>query len=419
MPLLPRHLTSALNEYLETFRLVILGGARQTGKTTLVREQLGLSPAARLNLDLAETLALAREDPVGFVNGLPSPVVVDEFQRAGEGFLLAVKQRVDLDNTRGQFLLTGSANYLAARGMTETLAGRAGRAVLWPLSMGEKLGIRESFLDRLFEPAGWPPRPSPIARADLADAILMGGLPEVVTLGLTGRRRHLWFSSYVADVVSREALRSIAEIRMDDELRSLLRLLAARTSAELVISDLANDAQLARQTTSNYLALLQALYLVVQIPAWSRNVTNQVKRRPKVIVTDTGLAADLCAVRESDFAATADGRAAGALFETFVTTELLKQASWSERTVDVFHFRDRSGPEVDLVLEDRHTGQVAAVEIKLTATPLTRQARHLAMLRDRLGESFTMGVLVHAGSHSLPFGPRLWAVPVSALWHDG
>jgi predicted AAA+ superfamily ATPase len=419
MPLLARHLTSALNTYRETFRLVILGGARQTGKTTLVREQLGLPQQARLSFDQSATLALAREDPDGFVNGLPGPVAVDEFQRAGEGFLLAIKHRVDRDNTRGQFLLTGSANYLAGRGTTETLAGRAGRAVLWPLSMGERLGIRESFLDRLFEPASWPPRPRPVARADLVDAILLGGFPEVVTLGLTGRRRHLWFTGYVADVVSREALRPMAEIRLDGELRNLLRLLAARTSAELVISDLANDAQLSRATTSNYVSLLEALYLAVQIPAWSRSVTNQVKRRPKVIVTDTGLAADLCTVRESDFAVTADGRSAGALFETFVTTELLKQASWSERTVDVFHFRDRSGPEVDLILEDRHTGQVAAVEIKLTATPLTRQVRHLAMLRDRLGDSFTTGVLLHAGSHSLPFGPRLWAVPVSALWHDG
>ena len=416
MPLLDRHLAGEVNDLMGTFRLVILGGARQTGKTTMAREQLGLAPTARLSFDDQLTLSQAVEDPVGFVDSLPSPTVVDEFQRAGPGFLLAVKQRVDRDNTRGQFLLTGSANYTAGRGIAETLAGRAGRAVLWPLSMGERQGVRESFLDRLFEPADWPPRASPIARADLVEAILMGGFPEVVTQGLTARRRHGWFSGYVADVVSREALRPMADIRMESELRTLLRLLAARTSNELVISDLSNDAQLSRPTVANYVSLLEALYLVVQIPPWSRNITSQAKRRTKVIIADTGLAGDLCSVRTSDFAATADGRIGGALFETFVATELLKQAGWSERTIDLFHYRDRAGPEVDVVLEDRHTGQVAAVEVKLTATPMSRQARHLALLRDRLGDSFTIGALVHAGTQTVPMGRRLWAIPVSALW---
>jgi uncharacterized protein len=417
MELLDRHLASEVNDLMRTFRLVILAGARQTGKTTLASGRLGTASAARLSFDDSSMLHRAEEDPVGFVDGLPTSTVVDEFQRAGSDFLLAVKLRVDRDSTRGQFLLTGSANYMAGRGVAETLAGRAGRAVLWPLSMGERLGVRESFLDRLFEPETWPPRASPIARADLVDAILLGGFPEVVTQGLTGRRRHAWFSGYVADVVSREALRPMADIRLESELRALLRLLAARTSNELVISELANDAHLARPTTANYISLLEALYLVVQIPPWSRNITSQVKRRSKVVIADTGLAADLCSVNSSDFAVTADGTAAGGLFETFVTMELLKQAGWSERTVDLFHYRDRSGPEVDLVLEDRHTGQVAAVEIKLTATPLARHARHMALLRDRIGESFTCGVLVHAGSQVLPLGSRLWAVPVSALWH--
>lgn len=286
--------------------------------------------------------------------------------------------------------------------------------------MGERLGVRESFLDRLFEADAWPPsRASPIARADLVDIMLTGGFPEVVTQEFTGRRRHTWFGSYVADVVSKEALRPMAEIRLEAELRGLLRLIATRTSGELVLSNLANDAQLARATTANYVSLLEALHLVVQIPAWSTNITHQVRRRPKVVVTDTGLAGDLCAVRHADFQVTADGRFSGPLFETFVTTELLKQAGWSQRTIDPFHFRDGSGAEVDLVLEDRQTGRVAGVEIKLTGTPMTRQVRHLALLRDRLGPRFTVGVLVHAGTQTLPMGPQLWAVPVSALWSTG
>jgi uncharacterized protein len=107
------------------------------------------------------------------------------------------------------------------------------------------------------------------------------------------------------------------------------------------------------------------------------------------------------------------------LFETFVITEVLKQATWSERSVDLSYFRDRDGAEVDLIAEDRRTGELAGLEIKLTSTPTARHAKHLMMLRDKLGSRFTTGLVVHAGSQSLPLGDRLWAVPVSTLWHSG
>jgi predicted AAA+ superfamily ATPase len=112
------------------------------------------------------------------------------------------------------------------------------------------------------------------------------------------------------------------------------------------------------------------------------------------------------------------GIAAGALFDTFVTTELLKQATWSERSVNLSHFRDRDGAEVDLIVEDRRTGELAGIEIKLTSTPTVRHARHLAMLRDRLGSKFTTGLVVHSGTQTLPLGERLWAIPVSTVWRS-
>src|SRR5262245_32848228 len=123
-------------DLLDSFRIVLLGGARQTGKTTLVRDLLELPEHAWFSFDDQAVLARAKDDPVGFVDALPRPAVIDEFQRAGSGFLLAVKQAADRDRARGQMLLTGSTNYLADRGLSETLAGRAGRLLLWPLSMG-------------------------------------------------------------------------------------------------------------------------------------------------------------------------------------------------------------------------------------------------------------------------------------------
>jgi uncharacterized protein len=414
--LLSRNALPRLRELLSAFRIVIVEGARQTGKTTLVAELLGLPANAQYSFDDPATLARAIADPVGFVGALPRPAVVDEFQRAGGGFLLAVKQAADRDRSRGQLLLTGSANYLADRGLSETLAGRAGRLNLWPLSMGERLGRRETFLDRLFEPSAWPPSVTGMPRDELVKLMLQGGYPEVVTEGLDSRRREDWFQAYVHDVVSREALRPMVEVRFESELRKILRLLAARMTCELVVSELAADAEVSRGTTENYVTLLGALHLVTLVPAFSTNVTTRVKRHAKIVLADTGLAADLCKAGEAAFAITADGKSAGALFETFVITEVLKQASWSERAVDVSHFRDRNGAEVDLVVEDRRSGDVAGLEIKLTSTPLAAHARHLASLRDRLGERFRVGVLVHAGTQTLSLGDRLWAVPVTSLW---
>lgn len=414
-----RNAADSVTELMSAFRLIMLGGARQTGKTTLVREFLNLDRAARFSLDEPAVLRRAIDDPTGFVESLPRPAAIDEFQRAGPDLLLAIKHRVDLDDSRGQLLLTGSANYLADRSVSETLAGRAGRLVLWPLSVGERLGLHETFVDHLFAPTSWPPPPTePLDRRELVELVLSGGYPEIVVQQLRGRRRRAWFDAYVHDVVSREALRPLAEVRLEDELRTVLRLLAARSAGELVLSGIAQDAGTARATAENFVGLLHALYLVTTLPAWATSATTRAKRRGKIVVTDSGLAADLCGAGESDFGAGADGRVAGALFETFVITEICKQTGWSETAVDLHHFRDRQGAEIDLIVSDRRSGRFAAIEIKLTSTPSDRHARTLARFRDSYGDRFAVGLVVHAGRHSLPLGTRIWAVPVNTLWRS-
>lgn len=385
----------------------------------MVQDLLDLQGVPAITFDDQAMLRRARDDPIGFVNSLPRPIAVDEFQRAGEGFLLAVKRVVDRHRERGQFLLTGSTIYLAARSTTETLAGRAGRAQLWPLSVGERRQVRETFVDSLFELEAWPPGPvERIARTDLVDLILAGGYPEIVTQSLGDKGRRAWFDEYVAEVVSREALRPMADLRLETELRKVLRLLCARPASELVIAELAADAQLARPTVSSYVALLEALFLVVELPAWATRATSKAKRHSKIVIRDTGLAANVARVGEAAFGLNSDGRIAGALFETFVINEIAKQSAWNRRTVDLAHYRDRDGREIDLIVEDRHSGQVVGIEAKLTATPDVRHARHLATLRDRIGDPFALGLVVHSGDQILPLGERLWAVPVSTLWRS-
>lgn len=415
--LVRRNAVPVVRDMLETFRVVLVGGARQSGKSTMIDDLLGLPESSRFTLDDAAVRALATEDPRGFVEALPRPAAIDEFQRAGEDLLLAVKQVVDRRRDRGQLLLTGSASYAAGRGVTETLAGRAGRLILWPLSAGERRGVRETFVERLLDQGAWPPPTAEnVDRAELVSELLVGGYPEVVTGAMTERARGRWFDSYIADVVSREALRPVADVRREQDLRRVLRLVAARTGQELVISDVARDAELDRGTVASYMALLQALYLVIIVPAFASSATTRAKRKGKVVVTDTGLAAHLTGAGAGTFGPRGDGPLAGALFETFVITELAKQASWSDTPVDLAHFRDRNGAEVDVIVENRRTGTFAAVEVKLTSSPRREHARHLAVLRDRHGDRFTVGIVVHAGSLTAPLGDRLWAVPVTALW---
>jgi hypothetical protein len=419
MSLLARHATDRVRDLLGAFRLVAVGGARQTGKTTLVRDLLGLPASATFSFDDPAVLARAVEDPVGFVGALPTPAAVDEYQRAGSSFLYAIKQRADGDRRRGQMLLTGSTSYLADSAVAETLAGRVGRLAIWPLSAGERRGVKETFVERLMDVTRWPgDLPPAVPRAELVDWLLEGGYPEVVTERLSGRRRRDWFEAYVRDVVSREALRPLAEVRLESELRTMVRLLAARSAQELVITDLATDAGLSRATAANYVTLLEALNLVVLVPGWATSATTRAKRRPKIFLVDTGLAAEVTGTGEDDFGLSSDGRMAGALFENLVMAEIHKQASWSEAPLTISHYRDRNGPEVDIVVEERRRGQVAGIEVKLTSTPTHRHAHHLAGLRNRLGKKFMVGIVLHAGPQVLPLGDRLWALPVSALWRS-
>jgi uncharacterized protein len=412
---LARFAADVVRDLLDSFRVVVVSGARQVGKSTLTRELLGIR--SQYTFDDDATYGRAADDPTSFVESLPVPTVIDEYQRAGPALLRAVKQRVDHSNRRGQLLLTGSASYLASKEPVETLAGRAGRLELWPLSQGEQRGVRETFIERLFRPDQWPPENRQrVTRADAMDLVLRGGYPEVVTQSMSVRARDRWFSAYVDDVVSREAIRPLADVRFERELRSMLRLLGARSSAELVLADLSADAELARPTVSNYLAVLEALHLVHLLPAWATNATTRAKKRPKIHLVDTGVAASMNGVGAADVAATADGKMAGALLESFVVTELAKQASFAMRDVDLWHFQDRNGDEVDVIVTDRRSGNVAGIEVKASSSPGAGAANTLGKLRDRLGSRFTVGVVLNTGPNPLPLGERLWAVPISGLW---
>ena len=408
----PRHLGPAVRAALREARVVLVNGARQAGKTTLARRIAEEKGARYVTMDGPASLRAAREDPVGFLEG-EGLLVIDEFQKAGEGLLLAIKEEVDRHPSPGRFLLTGSTRFLTVPRLSESLAGRVDILDLWPVSQGEIRGVRDCLPDLLFGsvPKVRSLRPTALSRREYFEALSRGGFPEAQRRSAAGRRN--WFASYV-DTVTRKDVSEIARIRQAGELKRILRLLAANTAGELNVASLARDLGMPRSTVDGYLPLLETVYLFFQVPAWSRNLSAKVTRHPKAHVLDAGLAAHLLAVDPAGLSLPSNP-AAGRLLETFVAGELARQRTWARVPFDLHHLRDRDGMEVDLVLAGAD-GRVAGVEVKAARSLGASDTRSLAWMRDRLGSDFVQGVVLYTGEAVLPLGDRITALPLSALW---
>lgn len=409
---LARHLTVPTEELLAGFRAVVINGPRQSGKSTLVRQvQLGRGPVITLDDPGAWQAALI--DPVGFLNGQPQHIAIDEFQRGGNGLLLALKAELDRSDDRGQYLLAGSTRFLSTRTLSETLTGRVGLTELLPLSMGERLGVRETFLDRLFAAPFTAAPHTPLGRSDYAELIAQGGFPEMVLGPTTRRFRATWCESYLRTVTALANVEQAAEIRRPELVRQLLDQVAARSAGEIVVTDLSRELQASGGLVESYLDVLETLYLVRLLRGWTTSRTNRAKRRRVAHLVDTALAAHLVDQNVDDLARS-DSPWFGPLLESFVVNELAKQATWTDRPISLAHYRDRDQREVDVVIERGR--QVAGIEVKATATPRPGDARHLAYLRDRLGDRFTIGVVLHTGHQHVVLGDRLIAAPIATLW---
>jgi predicted AAA+ superfamily ATPase len=412
MSLLPRHIGPMVQDVLDTFRIGVVNGPRQCGKTTLARQLCEARGGRFYSLDDPATLFAARQDPTSFAEQ-SGFVVIDEIQRAGDPLLLAIKAAVDVNDRRGQFLLTGSSRFLTVPTLSESLAGRVGIVDMWPLSSGEIDRRQETILDLMFtEPSAIRDlSPTQLTRNDYFDRAAAGGFPEA--FGLPSRLRGNWFDSYLRTVLERD-IADLAGVRRVDEIRRLTRILAARTSQELNLAQAADDAGVDRHTADTYRALLQTVYFFTELPSWSRNLTAKVSRRPKVHITDSGLAAHLLGA-DVDSLMRPTSPASGAVLETFVLGEIRKITTWSRTRAELFHFRDRGGSEVDIVLEAAD-GRVCGIEVKASRSLSAKDTAGLALVRDRLTDDFVHGVVLYTGDKVLGLGDRITALPISALW---
>jgi predicted AAA+ superfamily ATPase len=388
--------------------VVLLNGARQTGKSTLAIALAAEFGMRYVTLDDATALAAASADALGFLKGLGASAVIDEVQKAPTLFP-AIKALVDADRRPGRYLLTGSANVLLLPKLSESLAGRVEIISLAPLSQGELEGRREGFIDAAFRP-GPLENPGGEGVAPL-DRILAGGYPEAVGRP-AGKRRDAWFASYITAILQRD-VRDLAHIEGLTDMPRLLSLLAARTGGLLNMSELSRSCGIAQTTLKRYLSLLEATFLFQPLPAWSANLGKRLVRSPKIHLADIGLAAFLTGHTPERLAS--DPTHLGRLWESFVVGELRKQATWSEARVRLYHYRTTAGQEVDIVLESA-AGSLLGVEVKAASTVVSKDFAGLrALVQDAAGR-VVRGVILYAGDRTVAFGDQLVAIPLPALW---
>ena len=393
---------------LEDTRVVLIIGPRQAGKSTLAKQ---FSGAARpyITLDDAGALSAARADPVGFVRGIDR-AVIDEVQRAPE-LMLAIKESVDRDDAPGRFLLTGSANLATVPAIADSLAGRMATISLLPFAQSEVRSTPGRLLDRLYAGEDLAVTDHLVLGDELIALILSGGYPEALRRS-TQARRTAWLEDYVTQILDRD-VRDIANIDQLDRLPRLLAVLAEHAGQLVNHSSFGAALGLSSVTAQKYVAILERLFLIRTLAPWSSNRLSRLVKTPKLHFLDSGLLATLR--EDEDGTLQQDRTRFGPLLETFVVSELLKLASWSERRVSFSHYRTKDQDEVDVVIEDRR-GRIIGIEVKASATVRAQDFRGLRQLQEAVGDRFVRGLVLHDHDRVTPFGEKLQAAPLSALW---
>lgn len=403
----PRFVEKRIKDALSDTRVVLVSGPRQSGKTTLVK-RMASAGAVYLTLDNATTLEAAQQDPVGFVRGIDR-AVIDEVQRAPE-LLLAIKESADADQRAGRFLLTGSANLMTLPRVADSLAGRMEIVRLLPLAQSEVRGCKPTFIEGLFQNKIAAVK-NPVLGGDLVGAVLAGGYPEALRRPSWSRRQD-WYVDYIQAIIQRD-VRDVARIDQIGQMSRLLRVLAEHSGQLANYSAIGNSLAMNHVTTRKYVDIFESLFLVRTLQPWFSNKLKRLTKTPKIHFLDSGL---LAALRDlSPDHIRSDRGKFGALLETFVFSEILKLASWTDDRFEFSQFRDKQQHEVDIVMEDRR-GRVTGIEIKAGATVTSSDFKGLRMLAEACGDRFASGVVLYDHDKVVPFGERLHAVPLSALW---
>ena len=400
METLPRLVEPVLAERLRAMPAVVVTGARQTGKSTLAAERV--QGARRYaTLDDLDVLDAARRDPEALVGGSDA-VTLDEVQRE-PGLLAAVKRAIDRKRTPGRFLLTGSANLLLMRQVSESLAGRASYLTLWPMTRREQRGegragrweellaVRDDEWLDLLSAGGEKPE-------DWRALARRGGFPTPVLQLGGAKERAIWFDGYVRTYLERD-LQDLAAISALPDFRRLMRAACLRLGQLVNQTELGRDVALPQATVHRWLNLLEISYLLVRLPAYAVNRTKRLIKASKLYWGDTGVALHLTGQEEPG----------GAHLENLVLHDLVAWRDARLERAELGYWRTVSGEEVDLVIETG--GRLLPIEVKASARPRLADAASLRSFRREYGKKARAGLLLHTGGTLEWLAPDVLAVP--------
>lgn len=400
-----RSLETVLKKAVSEFPAVVLTGPRQSGKTTLLKALFG-KKFDYVSLEPPDIRAAGREDPRGFLDMHPPPVIFDEVQYTPD-LLPYIKERIDAQRDRsGQYLLTGSQNLLLMEKITESLAGRAAMLRLLPLSCREAEGRPHARLPwQLEKHHRTDPKTS---QRDTWNDFLRGYYPELVAN--PGRDLHLWHSGYVQTYLERD-VRTLRQVGDLSQFQSFLRALASRSAQLLNLTDLARDLGVALNTVKAWLSVLEATYQVIVLRPYFANVGKRLVKTPKAYFTDVGTLCYLTGLKDPEHAAS--GPMGGPIMETAVLSEIVKTLTHCGIDPQIYFWRTAAGTEVDFIIEAG--GRLVPIEVKLSATPRPAMAAAIKSLQEDFGEKVMPGYVVHPGDMRLPLGSNVIALPFSEL----
>ena len=401
-----------LDEYLPQLSAFLLVGPRAAGKTTTATRR----SASIVRLDQPAEAAAFAADPDAAMRGLKEPVLLDEWQVVPE-VLGAIKRSVDANPSPGRFLVTGSVR-AALASQTWPGTGRLTRFVVYPMTMRERLGrlSAKTFSDKVLADEALSVYGPPPDLREYVEAALVGGFPHPA-LDLTQAGRGLWMESYIDDLIARDvpAMENSATRGRDaSRLRRYFEAYALNSAGTAADQTINEAAGVDRRTAIDYEGLLEGLFAVERVPAWRTNRLGRLVGQPKRYVIDPALLAAALGVGVEGVLG--DGDLLGRVLDTFVAAQIRPELAISEGRPRLHHLRTKGGErEVDMILE-LGGGRVIAIEVKATAAPTKRDARHLRWLRDELGDRFLSGILFHTGPRAFELDHNIVAAPIAALW---